>query len=311
MTTFDAAAKTRLTAEVAATQAALTKLAADIAGLTPDVPVPPVPAPPVPGPLPPQVASGPLQFTADNQVIENVVIDVAPGQPMTIGLQTSGTTSSVYGKGHKGCILRNVTLRGRQWGALLIDMDDVQLIDVIVTDVNYCGIGIFGGARPQLIRPTVKRVGMLRDGSGNPSIGDAANSYGIKFEAGTAGGGTSGMSSGGLVDHAVIEDVPLWQGINAHAGTNMTIQDCIVRRCPRAYFFAGQVSAFTITGNQALECVTKAGGTLDRKGILVYQMQGATITDNKVSGTYQPGSSVYFDLGGSTGITAARNTVVA
>ena len=92
------------------------------------------PPPPVIEPLPPQVVSGPVAFGYDGQTIQNIIIDIAPSKPMTLDLQLGpidpatgkrmGTnpTYSVYAKGRADCKARNVTVRGRNFGFLLIDL---------------------------------------------------------------------------------------------------------------------------------------------------------------------------------------------
>lgn len=261
--------------------------------------------------VPTQVASGPVSFTANNQTIADLVIDSAPGQPMTLAQQQTSTTSSVYGNGFSGCILRNVTLRGRQWGALLVDMVGIQLIDVTVLDVNYCGIGVFGGSNGTITRPVIRRVGMLRTNMTDPA--QLNNAYGIKFETASQGGGTSGDPATWTVDHPVIEDVQLWMGINAHQGSNMTVNDGVIRRCPRGMFWAGTISNLNVLRNQILEPVTKSGGTTDQTAISYGDVQTALIDQTKIATAY-PNRIVNIDqyLTGpaSTNITITNTTIV-
>jgi hypothetical protein len=111
-----------------------------------------------------------------------------------------------------------------------------------------------------------------------------------------------------VVDHVTVEDSPIWMGFNAHEAKNLTLNDCVVRRAPRAFFFAGPVSV-SLNRCQALECVTKTGGSQDKRGIL---LSGATasIVDCKVSQSYQPPSTVYAIYQSATITKATGNTIV-
>lgn len=269
-----------------------------------------LPVTPPPGQWPTQKPMPPQKFTSNGQWIRDAVIDIAPGHAMSIQDQ-EGKGNSIYGKALRGCGIENVTLRGREWGLLIVDMDDFHIGgNVRVVDVNYCGLGIFGGTLGEMQVPTIERVGTYRT-SGLPTIGDAGNAYGIKFEVASQAGGSSGIPTDWTINGGLATDIPLWQGINAHQAKRLTINDFIVRRAPRAYFFAGGIDALTVRRSKALEC-SPAGsyGSGDKAGILLSGVTNASIIDNEVSKTFEPPATVYEVYGSAQVIAASGNRIV-
>lgn len=280
------------------------------------------PAPPTPG----YTASAPVIVSANNQVIEYLVIDSMPNQAMTLaagqispntGGPTGAQTSSIYLNGFSGVTIRHCLMRGRQWGLLAINCPGLTLLDVQAMDMNYCGFGIFGGNNGSMTDVSAQRIGMLRDTSGFPSIGDPGNSYGIKFEkASAAGGGAVGETppTTWLIDGFLVEDVPYWQGVNAHQVSDLTIQNGIVRRCPRGFFWAGTVSKIRMLNNQLLAPVTRQGGTSDKSAISYGSLQGPSLIDgNSIDHLFTNAlNNIDAFVGGvpTSGLTIGTNPIV-
>lgn len=238
-----------------------------------------------PSPLPTQVAAGPQTFTANNQVIENKIIDQWSGGAVTTANDqyNASPTSSVYGKGLSGCILRNCTLRGRNWGALFVDMSNLTLEDVTINDVNYAGLDLFGGTNITITRLSVNRVGRLRT-NGLPSVGDVGNAYGIKMERASSSGisgASTAIPTNVTISDSTITDSRLWMGINAHEVSYLTVKDCIITGSPRGMFFAGSISNLNLLRNQMLNPLTQTGGTTDKSAISYGSVQGGIISGNR------------------------------
>lgn len=294
---------TTFTFTVAAVNAVGTGPASSAASATPTGAV----TPPPPGT---QVPSGPVTFTHDGQIIENLIIDQKPGGTITFSDQFNGG-KSVSGQGFKNCTLRNVTVRGRYWGIFFVDMDNLTLESVTATDMDYAAFAFFGGTTINAKNLTALRVGTLRtDINGHPQ---ANNAYGVLTGVSSSVHGINGKGirpTDVTIDGARVEDVPLWQGFNSHESIRLTIKNSTVKRTPRAIFMAGQIDNLTLTNNKLTECVTKSGGTQDKEGILISGVKGATITDNEISASYQPPPNGVADYGGaSTGLNIARNKI--
>jgi hypothetical protein len=292
-------------------------------------PVPPEPVPPTPpDQWPVQKVSDPLDFNRNGHVIKDVVIDSMPGATMTVEGQgwkwngskwvdTGARSNSVYGKGYSGCGLENVTLRGRRWGLLIVDMPDFTIGEnVRILDVGYCGGGIFGGKGGIAKAPTILRVGTLQK-SGLPTIGDPGNSYFIKWERASASG-ISGASDDDpeawTIDGGLGEDCPNWQGINAHSGKDLTVQNFTARRVPRPYFFTN-VRGLKVINNWA-EDASPGGsyGSGDKSGISYGGITGGLIDGNKIGASFSTkinNMSGKYGVGPSAGLTVGTNPTIS
>jgi hypothetical protein len=251
-------------------------------GNPPPIVIPPPPNPP-PGPLPSQVYSAsPIAFSHNGETLENVYVDSRKDLPMDLAGQvsTSGTVSA-YGKGYSGCTLRNATLRGRQFGVLMIDMPDLLLDNVLVLDVNYAAFAPYGDTSGLvadgrgIVHCRGANVALLRNSSGLPSIGDPSNAYGVILERGTQGGGSSAVPHDLDFQHCNMEDSPLWMCWNMHQGIRVHYLDCHGTRAPRNWFNAGPMEDCDWVDCTSGDIVHKSGGSGDSRSFLYSGFTGA------------------------------------
>ena len=255
-----------------------------------------------PGP----VRSEPLEITTSNVTIDGVSITIAASTGAAI--RVVGTTTNPV----RNVTIRNCTLVGSGFGIEVRHAENVTIENCTVTDAEYAGIALYSAVGGRVSRNTVRRIGATRT---NMATDVANNAYGITFDR-YAGGSltTDPRSANFMVDHNLVEDVPLWMGINTHAGAHLTFSSNVVRRTPRAIFIAGDSAGnrpidIHVLGNRLEQPVTKTGGTTNVEGILYSRLQGGSIIGNAVARGY--GSPNGFDYqGASTGLTINSNTAL-
>jgi Right handed beta helix region len=262
----------------------------------------------LPSPTPPSTTSPPIVVTTNDVTIDGVTI-TSSGQTGD-AIQAIGTASEPI----TNLTIRNCTIDGFNMGIEARHVVNLVIENCLIEDANYAGIAVYSGVGGRISGNTIRRIGYARTDLTVPDVGN--NAYGITLDRSTVSGSfvLDPRSSDFLVDGNLIEDVPLWMGLNTHAGSNITFSNNTVRRCPRAIFIAGDSAGnlpenINVTGNTLEQAVTKTGGTTDIEGVLYSQLQGGSITNNAISSTY--GTPGYFDFQGlSTGVTISGNTVI-
>ncbi len=251
--------------------------------------------------------SEPIVVTTSNVTIDGVTITSSSSQGSAI--QVTGTAETPI----HDVTIRNCTLSGFGTGIEVRHAENVTIENCTITDADYAGIALYSAVGGRVSNNTVQRIGTTRTDLG----GDAANNaYGITLDRFAGGSMTSDPRSANLtVDHNLVEDVPLWMGLNTHAGANITFSNNIVRRTPRAIFIAGDSADnppmdVTVIGNRLEQPVTKPGGTDNIEGILYARLEGGSIDGNAVARGY--GSPDGFDYqGASTGVTVSDNIAIS
>ncbi len=271
-----------------------------------------VTSPPPANPTPPPSGggsyrtSGPISITKSNVVIDGV--SITSSGVSGIGIVAEGTASNPI----ENITIRNCKVKGFRLGIEVRHAKNVVVQNCIVTDADYVGIGYYSVVGGRISSNTVQRIGTTRT---NFSTGIGNNAYGIILDRNASASLTTDPRvTNVVVDHNLVEDVPLWMGINTHAGAHLTFSNNIVRRTPRAIFVAGDGGGNSpidvkITGNRLEQPVTKSGGTTNIEGILISSLSGGAITNNAVARAY--GSPNGTDYGGaSTGITRSGNVSI-
>ena len=257
-------------------------------------------------PIPSPRTSDPILVTSSNVVIDGV--SLASSRTDGIGISVQGTPDSPL----HDVTIRNCAISGFGTGIEVRHAENVVIENCVVTDADYAGIAGYSMVGGRISNNTVQRIGTTRT---NMDTDVLNNAYGITLDRFAPGSLTTDpMSADVVVDHNLVEDVPLWMGINTHAGDHLTIANNIVRRAPRAIFIAGDgsdnpPSDVKIVGNRLEQPVTKPGGTTNIEGILISHLRGGAITGNAVARGYgSPDGTDY--QGVSTGITISGNTSI-
>jgi hypothetical protein len=248
--------------------------------------------------------SAPITVTASDVTIDGVAISSASSDG--IGIAVEGTAARPI----RNITIRNCVVRGFATGIEIRHAENVVIDNCTVTDADYAGIAGYSMVGGRISDNTVERIGMNR--TDMTVEGQLNNAYGITLDRFAPGSFTTDPRSADVaIEHNVVEDVPLWMGINTHAGQGLTISSNIVRRTPRAIFVAGDDLGnppidVDITNNRVEEPVTKPGGTDDIQGILISHLQGGSITDNAVARAYGSPDGIDYQ-GASTDITRSGN----
>jgi len=250
------------------------------------------------------------------QVIENVVIDSMPGQAMTLAGQTTGSSCSICINGKKNVIIRNVTLRGRQFGILATDTVGLSVQNATILDANYCGICLFGGSGGRITTSNISNIGLLRNSLGEPTYGGVdgrGTAYGYKFEVASQNSGTSGIPTNWIVSGGSVRNVPLWMGVNAHQCSLCTVQNVDVSGAPRAFFWVGTVTNSNLTNNTVHDRCLSGGtscpgsfGSGDIQSFLYGSWSGGSITGNQIGSSY----SMPQAFGSNSGVNVSGNVRV-
>jgi parallel beta-helix repeat protein len=237
-----------------------------------------------------------LTIAASNVTIQNMTI-TGPGDTGALNTGSYG----IVGSG-SGLVLTGNRISGfRLTGISLEDVTSPTIHGNTVTDCSYTGIELLSATGGTIDYNTVQRIGY--DGHD----ADNHNAYGIILSF--AGGP---VSSGVLVDHNLVEDVPLWHGLDTHFGSDLTWSNNIVRRCPRAIFLPGGTYQ-TVTNNHfgppnaqmAWECSHGVGYCTDNVALTLYNCDHVAITGNTADTYPLP----WYDYeGNSTDVTLSGNT---
>lgn len=188
------------------------------------------PPPPPPPPVITPVASAPLVVTGDDILVS--------GKNFT-GSGQSG--AAIQAHGTPGRHIKRLTIRGCTATNFNIAVWAEYVDELVIEDnlgfvnLGYAGILALGGIGGSLARNVINHIGPQSLWKTTDGEIDA---YGIALVHGAF---TSDIRIAGNI----IEDVPWWQGINAHNGTRITIEDNKVRRVRRAIWLA-PTSADTI-----------------------------------------------------------------
>src|SRR5262249_55922111 len=145
----------------------------------------------------------------------------------------------------------------------LSQVTDIEIKNCDIEDAAYAGILIMSGIGGSIADNTIRRIGYTTD----PNGANGNKAYGIPLSPNATDDFTANPRSWGItLDGNLVEDVPLWHCLDTHAGSQLTFNNNIVRRCPRAVFITGDSLGYhpeniAITGNHLEEAVTKPGGT--------------------------------------------------
>ena len=230
----------------------------------------PTPSPtPTPTPPPTGGTSGSIIVTTNDVTIDGKAFSGTKGTGYAI--HAVGTASNPV----RNLVIRNCTISGYNVAIWLEHVANVTVQGCTISDAGYAGILILNGIGGTLSGNTIRRTGpqtLWR--TGDPEV----DAYGIAFEHGA-------LSSDITVDGNLIEDVPQWQGINAHNGTDLTISNNVVRRVRRAYWFAptsvDSLNGINVTGNRAEQAVSD-----QPTAYLISDSDNCTVTGNSLDTSF-------------------------
>lgn len=273
----------------------------------PDPEPEPDPGPPVPDGL----ASGAISLQqAIDQAASGSVIGVPASRSYTpirvtkpIGLVGVGGLARIAGSGDV-VLVRGVTgfsasairAAGGNRGWVLDNCAEALLDGVEAEDLGYAGIMVLSGLRGRISNAKVSRVAV-----GRPN---GTNAYGIAI---TRTGGP--QPTDWLVEGCAVTDVPTWIGLDTHGGRRVRFVDNVIRGCRRGIWLVDDGQGV----HRAVECEATGNdlatfGTYDPSGITTYRSDNCRVTGNTIRGLIA--SRAVRDLGGSTGLVNAPNTVV-
>lgn len=239
----------------------------------------------------PLTVSAPIVVTTDDRTIENVAITSVARDGVAI--RAWGTAEAPI----RNLTIRNCRIDGFGSGIDARFVVNLVVENCVVEDAAYAGIIVYSGVGGRIADNQIRRIGVGIDLHGP----DDNNAYGIALSRiGTPSLATDPRTSGFVVERNTVEDVPLWHGIDTHAGSSITIRDNVVRGCPRAIFITVDRADFrpesiVVTQNRLENAVAVPGGT-NTTAITLVNLQGGSITDNVISTTY-PEPFVYDYLG--------------
>jgi parallel beta-helix repeat protein len=252
--------------------------------------------------------SGPIVVTTNDRTIDGVTIITSASTGD--GIQALGTAA----KPIRNLTIRNCTIRGFATAIDVRYVANLTIENCTITDAAYAGILVFSGIGGTISGNRIERIGVGIDTSGP----DANNVYGIALtRVATTDFEAEPRTSDFVVDGNDIEDVPLWHGLDTHAGINITFSNNIIARCARPIFITSDSLGnhpedITVTGNRLESAVQVPGGT-NVAAITLVNLQAGTITNNTISSTY--GTPFVYDyLGldpaGSTNVAVSGQTVI-
>ena len=156
-------------------------------------------------------------------------------------------------------MIRSVTISG--WGAHGVYLQYVKGFTVSgsnVHDVGYAGIGVMSGFDGSISGNRVDNI----------TPGTATNMYGIFLSYSGDGGVTDPPSARVVVDGNTVSRVA-WQGINSHAGSNLTITNNHVNACTSGVFIAGTGTTGLIISGNVIDNLADTAPDATGKAILV------------------------------------------
>ena len=252
--------------------------------------------------------SGPIVVTSSDQTLDGVVI--VSSLSTGIGIKAWGTATRPI----RNLTIRNCTIRGFNTAIDVRFVTNLKIENCTIADASYAGILVFSGIDGLISGNRVDRIGVGIDTTGP----DSNNAYGIALtRTATTDFETDPRTSNFVVDGNDVEDVPLWHGLDTHAGLDITFSNNTVARCARPIFITGDSLGnhpedVTVTGNR-LESAADAPGGTNVAAITLVNLQTGSITNNAVSTSY--GTPIVYDyLGldpaGSTNVTVSGQTAI-
>jgi parallel beta-helix repeat protein len=239
---------------------------------------------PTPGSTGTLTPSGPIVVTQSGTTIDGVVI--ASRGRSGIGIWIDGTSDRPV----RNVTIRNCAILGFNVGIEARHVTNLVIENCTVSGANYAGIAVYSGTGGRIAGNTIRDIGTDRTDLSVPFVGN--NAYGITLDRNALRPLSSDPPSSDFVlTNNLIDNIPLWMGINTHAGVRLTITKNVIRATPRAIFIAGDNAGnpprdVTISGNRLEDAETVPGGTADIEGILISKLQGGSITDNEISRTF-------------------------
>jgi hypothetical protein len=267
---------------------------------------------PTPGPTESSTESAPIVVSTDDVTIDGVVI-AGPLSSMdkdAIGIRASGTAAAPI----RNLTIRNCTIKGFNTAIEARHVENLVIEGCLIEDAAYGGIMVFSGVGGRISGNTIRRIGYGIDVHGP----DGNNAYGIALSRfATTDVDADPRSSDFVVSGNVVEDIPLWHGLDTHAGSQISFLNNVIRRCARPIFITRDSTGLhpqniTVTGNRLEEAVEVRDGA-DKIAITLVNLQGGAVTNNIVSTTY-PAPWVYDYLGldpaGSVNVTMSGQTTL-
>lgn len=244
---------------------------------------------------PPPTNSPPITVTTNGAVIDGLIFSGTYGTGSAITVKADNVT------------IRNCNIKLFRQGIEAQKCKNLIIESNTITDCDYAGVLSTTQIGGRISKNTIQRIGAART---DLSTSAQNNAYGIAVSnySGDA------PSSDVLVEANIVEDVPLWHGLDTHNGVRITFKDNIVRRTPRALFVTKSTTSPTdcvVTGNQFLEAITKTGGT-NKQAVTLNGVKGITFLNNKSSVTYGKPMIQDYTGGGesSTGIVETGTVYV-
>ncbi len=251
--------------------------------------------------------SGPIVVTTDDRTIDGVTITSSGSTG--IAIEAVGSASNPI----RNLTIRNCTIKGFNTAIEVRYVVNLVVDNCLIEDAGYGGIMVYSGIGGRITNNTIQRIGYGIDTNGP----NGNNAYGIALSrVGSEDLKAEPRSSDFVVDGNLIEDVPLWHGIDTHAGSRITFSNNLIRRCARPFFITGdgagyRPEAIDILDNRLEEATQVQGGT-DRTAITLVRLEGGRIVDNSISSTY-PTPHVYdylVDGESSVNISISGETVI-
>jgi len=256
--------------------------------------------------------TAPIVVTADDVVIEGVTV-VGPLSSLdadSIGIRAEGTADHPI----RDLTIRDCTIRGFNVGIEVRHVENLTIERCHIEDAGYGGIMVYSGVGGRIAGNVIERIGY-----GIPTDGpDENNAYGISLtRRATADLIGDPRSSDFVVDDNFVADVPLWHGLDTHAGDSITFSNNVVQRCPRPIFITtdsigNAPRQIDVTGNR-LEAATKATGGADLTAITLVNLDTGSIRSNAISSVFpSPQIEDYRGVGGpgSTNVTIGDQTII-
>lgn len=195
-------------------------------------------------------------------------------------------------------------------GVWIESSTNVATIGANPHDADYAGIMYISVVHGEIADCLIERVGAERT---DLSGGFENNAYGIAVTRYT--GGSDPVSEDVEVHHNEVNDVPLWHGLDTHAGKNITFHHNTTRRTPRPLFITTDSVGtppenVDAHDNLFLEGTQNVpGGTTNMTAITLVNLDGGTFTNNDADADY--GSPLIYDyLGGSTYTDGGGNDLI-
>jgi len=224
------------------------------------------------------VASGDgLTITASNVTVDGITI-VGPQYAAYDVTQRGIYAHGASGANISGLVIQNCDISQFGCSAIwTIWTTSPSIYHNALHNLAFSGVTMQGSTGGSISTNTVQRIG-YGGTTGLPGAG--TNSYGICCDYSVTGTESSDV----VVADNVVEDVPLWHGLDTHSGVRVQFLRNTVRRCSRGLFLtAGGPSPLNlvITDNQIL---SPDPVTVNLVPITLASVTGATFTGNAITG---------------------------